>query len=50
MECGATFYRFDGLTLYAKPFTKSPFPFTESNEDTLRQIFEKVKEIREGRK
>ncbi|EHP86801.1 formylmethanofuran dehydrogenase subunit B [Methanotorris formicicus Mc-S-70] len=50
MECGSTFYRFDGFPIYAKPFTTSPFPFTKSNEDTLRQIFEKVKEIKEGKK
>lgn len=50
MECDATFYRFDGLTQYAQPFTESPFSFTKSNEDTVKQLFEKVKEYKEKMK
>lgn len=44
MECGGTFYRFDNVPINYKPFTKSPFSFTESNYDTLKQLFEKIKE------
>ncbi|NMB85291.1 MAG: Formate dehydrogenase subunit alpha [Methanosaeta sp. PtaB.Bin018] len=46
MECDGTFYRLDDVPVYFQPFTSSPFPFTQSNEDTLKQIFQKVKEIR----
>ncbi|NMC09718.1 MAG: formylmethanofuran dehydrogenase subunit B [Methanothrix sp.] len=46
MECDGTFYRLDDVPVYFQPFTSSPFPFTQSNEDTMKQIFEKVKEIR----
>ena len=44
MECDGTFYRFDNVPINYTPFTKSPFPFTKSNEDTLKQLFERIKE------
>ena len=43
MECDGTFYRLDDVPIYFQPFTKSPFSFTESNEHTMKQIFERVK-------
>jgi len=46
MECDGTFYRLDDVPVYFTPFTTSPFSFTGSNEDTLRQIFDRVKEGR----
>lgn len=46
MECDGTFYRLDDVPVYFQPFTSSPFSFTTSNEDTMLQIFEKVKELR----
>ncbi len=46
MECDGTFYRLDDVPIYFKPFTNSPFDFTESNEHTLRQIFERVKRLK----
>ena len=46
MESDGTFYRLDDVPIYFQPFTNSPFSFTESNEDTMKQIFERVKEIR----
>jgi formylmethanofuran dehydrogenase subunit B len=46
MECDGTFYRLDDVPIYFQPFTKSPFSFTESNADTLEQIFAKVKAIK----
>ncbi len=45
MECDGTFYRLDDVPIYFQPFTRSPFSFTESNEDTMKQIFERVKAI-----
>ncbi len=45
MECDGTFYRLDNMPVYFKGFTKSPFDFTQSNEDTLKQLFAKIKEI-----
>ncbi|ABR55556.1 molybdenum containing formylmethanofuran dehydrogenase, subunit B [Methanococcus vannielii SB] len=50
LECDGTFYRFDEIPIYFKPFTKSPFTFTQSNEDTLKQLFKRVKELREQKK
>ncbi|MBA2853582.1 formylmethanofuran dehydrogenase subunit B [Methanococcus maripaludis] len=47
LECDGTFYRFDEIPIYYKPFAKSPFDFTKSNEDTMEQLFELVKEIKE---
>jgi len=44
MECDGTFYRFDNVPINYTPFTKSPFPFTKSNEDTLKQLFERIME------
>jgi formylmethanofuran dehydrogenase subunit B len=46
MECDGTFYRLDDLPVHFKPFTTSPFEFTKSNEDTLKQLFKKIKEKR----
>jgi formylmethanofuran dehydrogenase subunit B len=45
MECDGTFYRLDDVPIYFQPFTGSPFSFTESNEDTMKQIFERVKAL-----
>jgi len=39
MECDGTFYRLDDVSIYSRPFTSSPFEFTASNEDTLKQLF-----------
>jgi formylmethanofuran dehydrogenase subunit B len=44
MECEGTFYRMDNVPIYARSFTKPPFDFTESNEDTLKQLLKVVKE------
>jgi len=46
MECDGTFYRLDDVPVYFKPFTESPFEFTESNEHTMKQIFDKVKQLK----
>ena len=45
MENDGTFYRLDNVPVYFEPFTKSPFDFTQSNEDTLKQLFAKIKEM-----
>ena len=44
MECDGTFYRLDDVPIYFRPFTTSPFSFTESNEDTMRRIFDRIRE------
>ena len=44
MECEGTFYRLDDVPIYFEPFLDSPFKFTQSNEDTLKQLFEKIKD------
>jgi formylmethanofuran dehydrogenase subunit B len=46
MECDGTFYRFDDVSVHFEPFTGSPFEFTISNEDTLKQLFEKIKAMK----
>ena len=46
MECEGTFYRLDDVPIYFEPFLDSPFKFTKSNEDTLKQLFAKIKEKR----
>jgi formylmethanofuran dehydrogenase subunit B len=46
MECEGTFYRLDDVPIHFKPFLNSPFKFTQSNEDTLKQLFAKIKEKR----
>lgn len=46
-ECDGTFYRLDNVPVYFEPFTDSPFDFTKSNEDTMKQLFAKVKELKE---
>jgi formylmethanofuran dehydrogenase subunit B len=43
MECDGTFYRLDDIPIYFEPFLESPFKFTQSNEDTLKQLFTKIK-------
>ena len=43
MECDGTFYRQDDVAVHFEPFTSSPFEFTRSNEDTLRQLFAKIR-------
>lgn len=43
MESAGTFYRLDNVPIYFEPFTDSPFEYTQSNEDTMRQLFAKVK-------
>lgn len=43
MESEATYYRMDNVPLTAKKFLDSPFKETKSDEDTLRQIYEKLK-------
>ncbi|MDI3487249.1 MAG: formylmethanofuran dehydrogenase subunit [Methanolobus sp.] len=48
MECDGTFYRLDNVPVYFEPFTDSPFPETKSNEDTLKQLFAKVKAKKEA--
>ncbi|MBP2171807.1 formylmethanofuran dehydrogenase subunit B [Methanococcus voltae] len=48
IECNGTFYRFDEIPMHYRPFAESPFPYTKSNEDTMKQLFAKVKEIKEG--
>jgi len=46
MECEGTFYRLDDVPIYFEPFLDSPFKYTQSNEDTLKQLFAKIKEKR----
>ena len=43
MECDGTFYRLDDVPIHFEPFKSSPFEFTKSNEDTLKQLFAKIK-------
>ena len=43
MECDGTFYRLDDVPVHFEPFTSSPFEYTQSNEDTLKQLFDKIK-------
>lgn len=44
IECEGTFYRLDDVAVHFYPFTESPFEFTKSNEETLKQLFAKIKE------
>jgi formylmethanofuran dehydrogenase subunit B len=46
MECEGTFYRLDDVPIHFSPFAASPFDFTKSNEHTMHQIFEKVRQLR----
>lgn len=48
IECEGTFYRSDNLSVHLNPFMTSPFEFTKSNEDTLEQLFVKIKERKIG--
>ncbi|MBN1134061.1 MAG: formylmethanofuran dehydrogenase subunit B [Methanosarcinaceae archaeon] len=43
MECDGTFYRLDDVPVHFEPFTVSPFEYTQSNEDTLKKLFDKIK-------
>ena len=43
MESEGSFYRMDNVPIHARSFCKPPFDFTESNEDTLKQLFEAIK-------
>ncbi|MPM99196.1 hypothetical protein SDC9_146387 [bioreactor metagenome] len=43
IECDGTFYRLDDVAIHFEPFVASPFEFTKSNEDTLKQLFVKIK-------
>jgi len=43
MESAGTFYRLDNVPIYFEPFTDSPFEYTQSNEDTMQQLFAKIK-------
>nr|QNO46431.1 periplasmic nitrate reductase [Methanosarcinales archaeon ANME-2c ERB4] len=45
MECSGTFYRLDNVPVYFEGFTDSPFSFTKSNEDTMQQLFDKIKKM-----
>lgn len=45
MESGGTIYRMDHVPLALRKFTEPPFNFTESDEDTLKQLFKKIKEL-----
>lgn len=45
MESAGTFYRLDNVPIYFEPFTDSPFEYTKSNEDTMHQLFEKIKKM-----
>ncbi|HII90697.1 MAG TPA: formylmethanofuran dehydrogenase subunit B, partial [Methanosarcina sp.] len=47
MECDGTFYRLDDVPVHFDSFTSSPFEFTKSNEDTLKQLFEKIRKKRD---
>jgi len=47
MECDGTFYRLDDVAVHLEPFTNSPFEFTKSNEDTLKQLFTKIRNKRD---
>lgn len=47
MECDGIFYRLDDVPVHFEPFMSSPFSFTQSNEDTLKQLFTKVREKRD---
>jgi formylmethanofuran dehydrogenase subunit B len=47
VECEGTFYRYDEVALYSKSITYSPFEFTDSNEHTLRQILDNLKNIKD---
>ncbi len=35
----------DNVPVYLDGFTDSPFEFTKSNEDTMRQLFAKIKQM-----
>jgi len=45
MESAGTFYRLDNVPIYFEPFTDSPFEYTQSNEDTMHQLFAKIKKM-----
>ncbi|MBN2013658.1 MAG: formylmethanofuran dehydrogenase subunit B [Candidatus Altiarchaeota archaeon] len=43
MESSGTIYRLDNVPLPLKKFVEPPFSFTESDEDTLRQLFDRLR-------
>ncbi len=45
MECEGTFYRMDHVPLHIRKFRDPPFGFTDSSEDTMKQILQRVKEL-----
>ena len=45
VECEGTLCRLDDVSIYSKSIIGSPFEFTESNEHTIKQLFEKIKAI-----
>lgn len=48
IESEGTMYRLDNVPLYSRKGMESPFDFTMSDEHTLSQLFERVKQIKEG--
>jgi len=46
MESEGTIYRMDHVPLHLRKFTDSPFKFTKSDEDTMKQLFEHIKKVR----
>ncbi|RLI95935.1 MAG: formylmethanofuran dehydrogenase subunit B [Candidatus Altiarchaeales archaeon] len=46
MECEGTFYRMDHVPIHVKKFRSPPFEYTDSSEDTMRQIFRKVRGLK----
>jgi len=47
MECEGTFYRMDHVPLSVNKFTDPPFDFTKSDADTLKQLNDKIREIKD---
>lgn len=48
IESAGTLYRFDNVPMYSRKGMDSPFDFTTSDEDTLNQLFKKVKQLKEN--
>lgn len=46
LESEGTMYRLDNIPFHSRKVLESPFDFTKSDEDTLNQIFERVKTIK----
>jgi len=47
MESEGTFYRMDHVPLRVNKFTDPPFDFTKSDADTLKQLLEKIKQVKQ---